>query len=72
MSEADKMFEALGYTVEEALKNIYIYIDDCEYIEHDFVIHKDSKSVSFYKIRISKEELKAINQKCKELGWLDE
>lgn len=68
MSKADDMFKELGYTVEEGKSNIFIYYD-CEYIDHIFVIHKESKSISIYKTLIRIEELKAINEKVKELGW---
>ena len=70
MSKADEMFEELGYTVEEGNKNIFIYIDDGEYINHSFVIHKESKSITIYKQLTTMQELEAINLKCKELGWL--
>lgn len=72
MSKVDTMFEELGYTVEEGKSNVFIYINDCEYVDNIFVIHKKSKSISIYKTLIGIEELKAINEKCKELGWLDE
>ena len=69
MSKADTMFEELGYRLEESKSNIFI-IDDIENIA--ITIHKLSKLVRFYKMTITKEELKAINEKVKELGWLDE
>lgn len=71
MSKADKIFEELGYTVEEATRNIFIYIDNGEYIDHSFVIHKESKSITFYKQLTTIKELQAINEKVKELGWLE-
>ena len=69
--KADEMFEKLGYVVEEAQSNIFIG-EGIENFNSLFVIHKKSQTITFYKILISKLELKAINKKCKELGWLDE
>lgn len=70
--KADEMFEKLGYTVEEGNKNIFVYIDDGEYINHSFVIHKESKSITVYKQLTTIQELQAINKKVEELGWLKE
>ena len=66
MSKANEMFEKLGYKLEESKSNIFI-IDDIENIA--ITIHKLSKLIRFYKMTISKDELQAINQKVKELGW---
>jgi hypothetical protein len=71
VSKADKMFEELGYTVEEGKSNVYIYINDCEYVDYIFVIHKKSKSISIYKTLIKIEELQAINEKVKELEEME-
>lgn len=71
MGEADKMFEELGYkkltgettevyTLSRANKNIAFskLIERIRiYGKYDF---------------IDMQELKAINKKCEELGWLDE
>ena len=70
MSKADKILKELGYTVEEGNRNIFIYIDDGEYINHSFVIHKESKTITVYKQLVTMQELQAINQKCRELGWI--
>lgn len=69
MSKADKMFEELGYIVEEGNRNIFVYIDDGEYINHSFVIHKESKSITVYKQLTTMQELQAIYEKVKELRW---
>jgi hypothetical protein len=69
MSKADEMFEELGYKklvgettevfkLSRASKNIYF-----------------SKLINIIRIDgeydfIDMEELKAINEKCKELGWI--
>ena len=67
MSKADRLFEELEYTVEEGDRNVFIYIDDCEYINHSFVIHKESKTITVYKQLVTMKELQAINEKIKEL-----
>ena len=75
MSKADDMFEYLGYYKIE-----YVPTQYCEY-------HKDDEIIQFWKNKvfnktdeydennigyITMEELEAINEKVKELGWLDE
>ena len=70
MSKADEILKELGYTVEEGNINIFIYIDDGEYIDHSYVIHKKSKTITVYKQLVTMQELQAINQKCCELGWI--
>ena len=66
MSKADEMFEKLGYKLEESKSNVFI-IDDIENIA--ITIHKLSKHIRFYKMTITEDELQAINEKVKELGW---
>ncbi|MFR7544561.1 MAG: hypothetical protein ACLUWN_01235 [Clostridia bacterium] len=62
MSEADKMFEELGY--KKTFNNYY---------EHDFgtTIEFENKYKEI-NIRgpIEVQELKAINKKCEELEWI--
>ena len=67
MSEADEILKELGYTVEEGNRNIFIYIDDGEYINYSFVIHKESKTITVYKQLTTMQELQAIYLKVKEL-----
>ena len=72
MSKADEMFKKLGYIVEEGRINVFIGRGKKdEDFSSDFVIHKKSKSITIYKMLISSQELQAINEKCKELGWLE-
>lgn len=73
--KAQKMFEELGYVKYEE------HNDDADYIEY-YKEDEECDSITFYcyceafcigeyclsDMRI----LKAINQQCKELGWLDE
>lgn len=73
MSEADKMFDDLGYNKYEF--DTYI----------DYLSRESSKGITFRKDMqlidshcgigseyITMQELQAINKKCQELGWLDE
>ena len=69
MSKADEMFEELGYE-----RKIYRPEDEFFEIRYDF----NGKEIWFDKLReefgslsgIGVKELKAINEKCKELQWL--
>lgn len=70
MSKADEMLKELGYVIDN--KNNYAiqyYKKDELFGERlDFCI----QDKTFNKYNITMEELKAINEKVKELGWLDE
>lgn len=74
MSEADRMFEELRYRLEHYHYNcdnsdIYTYH---EKDRNNFLRFKTSNQ-SFYSLfdkTYNTKELQAINQKCKELGWL--
>lgn len=81
MSKADEMFEELGYKkslhtdIKEEVWGEY-FTNENKYVE----IHFDyiDKEVCTYAILgdsgvyIQMQELQAINQKCEELGWLDD
>ena len=78
MSEADKMFEELGYKKEEiiteGMHNIKYYKDDDNVIyfgkdDTGKTVRKDGE-YSEYCDDITMQELKAINKKCLELGWI--
>ena len=67
MSEADKMFKELG--LRNQMEKIKIADNfDNYYIEFNLT----QKKININGNYINLELLKAINQKCKELGWLDE
>lgn len=72
MSKAEKMFEELGYKkVDDFSKKDIIPVLCCyEGNAGDYI--RFWKDESFDCTIINMEELKAINEKCKELGWLDE
>ena len=81
MSKADTMFEELGYKKEEENDKYVLYLSekslwrqrkirfwkDEKVIFNDLL--EDDKVVSSVQIGI--EELQAINEKCKELGWIE-
>ena len=71
MSEADKMFEELGY---KKLSGVTTEV---------FTLSKANKNIAFSKLInririygkydfIDMQELKAISLKCLELGWIEE
>ena len=81
MSKADKMFKELGY--KKITKNFYNYLEYIkqEYEELQLVISFNGQSKTFmcamYQFGETKsrgmattmQELQAINEKVKELGW---
>lgn len=71
MSEADKMFEELGYKKsEEECRVIYSKPLEGDFLYfwlYDKEVSKDRFMCGGY---ISMQELKAINKKCEELGWM--
>lgn len=84
---AKEMFEALGYKLicwnsnfKEKKEYQFIYEnDEGRWIEFRKDIFGNRLYMRFEKIfgnivnsQLSLNELKAINQQCKELGWLDE
>jgi hypothetical protein len=73
MSEADKMFEELGYKKTGTQVAIKIFCYTKATIKINFYSDKTISATDFGGFYIlNMQELKAINQKCKELGWLDE
>ena len=86
MSEADKLFEELGYEKIEDKYNIdfnkiYQFTngdkirEQIKFCKLDKYIHIENYNfnigITFGKF-LNMQELQAINKKCKELGWLDE
>lgn len=75
--KAKELFEKLGYS--ETISNYCIYHQNknkeiniwlkAKTIECFEYMNEDEK---FIPIDITLEELQAINQQCRELGWLDE
>ena len=70
MSEADKMFEELGYVCKEE-DGMLIYLNengaDISFgLDKHFVYVGEEMNAMW----IDMKELKAINKKCEELGWI--
>ena len=73
---AKEMFEKLGYKYIENDRGI-VYSKSNNDSKLFIAFNKESKSVfkddiKFVSYDIDMQELKAINQQVKELGWLDE
>lgn len=79
MSEADKLFEELGYK-KYTSEDCVMYMKDLFMItfimpNKRFITEYKQGDYNFPKIRpfeVEMQELKAINLKCKELGWIEE
>jgi len=80
MSKADDMFEKLGYKIENMTdKDGHIwgisYKNDGEYYDIDFDLYDKTICVgsqgNFEAVYFTMQDLEAINEKVKELGWLD-
>ena len=73
MSKADKMFEELGYEkISEERKTTYkngakTFDFFCGSIKRILVYETDTE----YAGLITPKELQAINEKCREMGWLE-
>ena len=73
MSKADEMFEELGYIKESD----YYYRSKEDAVKHKQIrfMRQTKEFIVESKLRFSYEvtmpELQAINQKCKELGWIE-
>lgn len=68
MSEADKLFEEIGYKTEFEDKISFTFANREKGRYITFI--KDSKTLML-PCELTMQELKAINEKVKELGWLD-
>ena len=69
MKSAREMFEELGYEFEShhySMTALIVYRKDLKYIYFDADKKIDIREFVDMKL------LQAINQQCKELGWLDE
>lgn len=72
MSEADEMFEKLDYKkIEKSNKIIYREKMGLLIPNAEIVFYKNDKWIGV-NFNLDMQELKAINLKCKELGWIEE
>ena len=72
MTNADKMFEELGYKKTAEFKSSIYYELQTPACFHKIVFVIDNKTVYKDNSIITMQELKAINKKCEEMGWLEE
>ena len=81
MSEADKLFEKMKYVKDNSFgtlnyiklsKNTIHYIRFYEKRKVFWAYIFIPKEGKIKRKQITMEELKAINLKCKELGWIEE
>ena len=83
MGEADKLFQELGYDEKyyykegEVYEEVESYRDSkkCNCIQFDIfnkTFCKFNQDDSEDDLDLSMQELKAINKKCEELGWIEE
>lgn len=78
MSKADRIFEKLGYK-KYTSDDCIMYMKDLFMItfiipNERFITEYKQGDYNFPKIRpfeVSMQELQAINEKCKELGWIE-
>ena len=74
MSEADKMFEELGYYKDfDDITHEYRKEEDEDFFEIDFWLDVKEVSKNYYREagNITMQELQAIIAKCKELRWIE-
>lgn len=81
MSKADEMFEELGFKKIEDTDKEVVYEYNAtlmgDKLTQTILIAKIGKIIFSYhkqsneKMGIGIEELQAINEKCKELGWIE-
>ena len=71
MSKADEMFKELGYKKYDQLSEIVYIKNDYNIIIFNLIENNFHKTGICMYDYISNEELTAINEKVKELDWLD-
>lgn len=76
MKTAEEMFEESGYDERQDYGEVELYRDikECKYIQFD-IYDKTFCIINEYDnadvLHITKDELQAINKKCRELGWIE-
>lgn len=71
MSKDDRMFEKLGYTKEVKPNHIRYVIKYGFFIPDTFIDFIKNEKRIWIDDTIDMNELQAINEKCKEWGWIE-
>ena len=69
MSKADEMIKRLGYKKSKE-KYAEVYTKEYDLYVRQFAFNKEYKDILLDLEYLTMEELQAINEKVKELGWL--
>ena len=77
MSEANKLFDELGYKkIKENHDGWWTIIYNSDDLSIEFTSDKEliitNKNINYENVILNMQELKAINKKCLELGWIEE
>ena len=75
MSKADEMFKELGYEIVTENRTKIMYEREGQFFDKYIVFEIIDKHIVIElgtgeSTNINMQELQAINEKCKELGWL--
>lgn len=75
MSKADEMFEELGYQKSKYCDGYWKLDDEINFNKQEHTVEKFNyligKGIS-ESVPITMKELQAINEKCKEWGWIND
>lgn len=82
MSEADKLLHKIGYLKEykDCTEEVWNYENRfcirfnklCKSVDFKRKDKRQFLGLKYHRISIDMQELKAINKKCLELGWIEE
>lgn len=71
MSKADDMFKELGYKKSEHIYYTQGFVVEYDNGERQIDFINEHQEVKIWNISTNIQELQAINEKVKELGWLE-
>ena len=69
MTEADKMFEVLGYKKTEHIYPRQGFVVEYDNGERQIDFMNEQEEIKIWNITTTMQELAAIIKKCEELGW---
>ena len=67
---ADEMFEELGYKKAEHIYPTLGFVVEYDNGERQIDFMNEEEEVKIWNISTTMQELKAINKKCEEMGWI--